>query len=427
MARKVKSAELDSREARIKLKPRGKPYYRAIESKLHLGYRKLKGRAGTWSVRHYAGNQKYEVKSIGAADDLSDADGVAILGYWQAVEKARELMVKRAHHAAGKTGPLTVADVMEGYLDYLDTNKKSGADARCRYDALIKPVLGHIEVSLLTADMIGDWHVALAKQPARVRTAKDKPQQHRELGKDAEAVRRRRATANRTLTILRAALNRAWRTKRKLVPSDAEWRAVKPFENANAARIQHLSVDEAKRLINASEPEFRRLVQAALQTGCRYGELCRLTVADFDLKAGRLAVMVSKTGKPRHVVLTEEAVAFFRDICAGRTGDELMLTRGGLPWGKSHQAPPMAAACKIAKIKPAITFHALRHTYASLAVENGMPLLVLAGNLGHANTTMVETHYGHMTDTHITKAIRASAPRFGYRPDKKIVPLAGRA
>jgi integrase len=423
MARKVKDKALDSREARSKLPARGKPYWRGIEAGLHLGYRRLRGRAGTWWARHYIGNKTYTVESIGAADDLSDADGVAILSYWQAQTKAREMMVHRAHAAAGKTGPITIADVMRNYLDFLDTNKKSGADARCRYEALIRPVLGDIEVNNLTADMISDWHVALAKQPARVRTGAGEPQQHRALGKDAETIRRRRATANRTLTILRAALNRAWRTKRKLVPSDAEWRAVKPFENANAARVQHLSIDEVLRLVNASEPEFRRLVQAALQTGCRYGELCRLTVADFDPKAGRLAVMVSKTGKPRHVVLTEEAVAFFRDICAGRTGDELMLTRGGLPWGKSHQAPPMAAACKIAKIKSAITFHALRHTYASLAVENGMPLLVLAGNLGHANTTMVETHYGHMTDSHITKAIRASAPRFGYQSDPKLATL----
>jgi len=37
-----------------------------------------------------------------------------------------------------------------------------------------------------------------------------------------------------------------------------------------------------KRLINASEPDFRLLVQAALQTGARYSELARLTVSDFN-------------------------------------------------------------------------------------------------------------------------------------------------
>ena len=60
MARKVKDKELDSREARGKLKPRGKPYWRTIERGLHLGYRKLKGKAGTWCARHYIGEQQYE-------------------------------------------------------------------------------------------------------------------------------------------------------------------------------------------------------------------------------------------------------------------------------------------------------------------------------------------------------------------------------
>ena len=89
MARKVKDKALDSREARSKLKPRGKPYWRQIEQKLHLGYRRLKGKAGTWWVRHYIGAQTYEVESLGIADDLSDADGVAVLSFWQAQDKAR--------------------------------------------------------------------------------------------------------------------------------------------------------------------------------------------------------------------------------------------------------------------------------------------------------------------------------------------------
>src|SRR3974390_2918866 len=82
MARKVKDKELDTREARSKLKPRGKPYWRTIERGLHLGYRRLKGKAGTWWARHYLGNQQYELEAIGIADDLSDADSVAILDFW---------------------------------------------------------------------------------------------------------------------------------------------------------------------------------------------------------------------------------------------------------------------------------------------------------------------------------------------------------
>jgi integrase len=73
----------------------------------------------------------------------------------------------------------------------------------------------------------------------------------------------------------------------------------------------------------------------------------------------------------------------------------------------------MAKACERAKIKPPISFHSLRHSWASLAVMAGVPLLIVARNLGHADTRMVEKHYGHLAPSYIVDAIRAGAPRFG--------------
>jgi integrase len=73
----------------------------------------------------------------------------------------------------------------------------------------------------------------------------------------------------------------------------------------------------------------------------------------------------------------------------------------------------MAEAVIRAKITPAISFHGLRHTWASHAVMNRVPLLVIAKNLGHADTRMVEKHYGHLAPSYIAHAIRAGAPRFG--------------
>jgi hypothetical protein len=64
VARKVKDQSLDSRTARGKLKARGKPYYRAIDPGLHLGYRKLRGGPGKWVVRLYIGDQNYELETI---------------------------------------------------------------------------------------------------------------------------------------------------------------------------------------------------------------------------------------------------------------------------------------------------------------------------------------------------------------------------
>jgi integrase len=72
----------------------------------------------------------------------------------------------------------------------------------------------------------------------------------------------------------------------------------------------------------------------------------------------------------------------------------------------------MREACAHARITPSASFHALRHTWASLAAMNGVPLMVVATNLGHADTRMVEKHYGHLAPTCITEAIHAGAPRF---------------
>jgi hypothetical protein len=53
----------------------------------------------------------------------------------------------------------------------------------------------------------------------------------------------------------------------------------------------------------------------------------------------------------------------------------------------------------------------------------GVPLMVVARNLGHADTRMVERHYSHLAPSFIADAIRAGAPRFGFTPDSKVATL----
>jgi integrase len=113
--------------------------------------------------------------------------------------------------------------------------------------------------------------------------------------------------------------------------------------------------------------------------------------------------------RSRHVVLTDEGAAFFAQLCAGRSGDKRLLP----VWNKTAVSRRMRDVVAHAHIAPPVTFHGLRHTWASLAVMNGVPLQVIAQNLGHADTRMVERHYGHMARSHVVDAIRAGAPRFG--------------
>jgi integrase len=86
----------------------------------------------------------------------------------------------------------------------------------------------------------------------------------------------------------------------------------------------------------------------------------------------------------------------------------------------------MTEAVRRARIDPPDSFHITRHTWASHAVMNGMPLMVVARNLGHVDTKMVERHYGHLAPSFITDAIRAHAPRFGIKPDKSKVTVLRR-
>ena len=53
--------------------------------------------------------------------------------------------------------------------------------------------------------------------------------------------------------------------------------------------------------------------------------------------------------------------------------------------------------------------------------------MVVARNLGHSDTRMVEKHYGHLAPSYIADAIRAAAPNFGIEPDRKVVSIDARA
>lgn len=428
MARTLHDAKLDTRASRQRLRKRREPFWRSISGGLAVGYRKgVKG--GTWIARHYSVEHGRRYQSIGTADDIADADGAHVLSFAQAQEAARKWFAHLARHDRGevRSGPYTVRECLGEYLTWLEGHRKSGSDARYRVDTHIAPKLGDIQCNRLTTAEMQKWLRDLANSPARLRSKRDaKRPNFRTLVKgDDEAIRRRRASANRTLTVLKAALNRAWREGK--ISSDDAWRRVEPFEEADAARVRYLTIAEAKRLLNACDPDFRRLAQAALATGARYGECATLRGTDFNPDSGTIHVRTSKSGKGRHIVLNDEGAALFKSLAAGKPGDALLLVKAdGSTWKKSHQARPMAEACKRAKIKPSASFHILRHTWASLAVMAGAPLMVVARNLGHADTRMVERHYGHLAPSYIADAIRAAAPKFGIKPDRKVVSIDAR-
>ena len=109
---------------------------------------------------------------------------------------------------------------------------------------------------------------------------------------------------------------------------------------------------------------------------------------------------------------------------AGRPTDALIFPKpNGDQWGRSHQRRPLIEACERANINPPASFHVLRHTYASHLMMNGAPLAVVAQNLGHSDTRMVEKHYAHLAPSYVADAIRAAAPELGIAAPSNIAAL----
>jgi integrase len=393
-------------------KPSPKLHVAPLFRGLALGWRKNES-GSTWTARLYKGGTDYEFHVIGQADDDLPADGVKVFSFQQASDRARDWAKHREAERNGQihSGSFTVRDAVREYIAEQErVKRKSQHRVTAVANAFILPVLGDIELAKLTHTKLKRWRDDLAEQGPRVRAKKGKPAAHREVDMtDPEVMRSRQASVNRIWTILRAALNHAF-TERK-ISSRSAWESIKPFRRVEASRPRYLSMDEAKALIPACEQDFQLLVRGALATGCRLGELTAMLVSAYEPEQGRCYIPTSKSGKPRHVDLTAESCAFFASITEGRSPSERMFLRNGVPWKQSEQARPMQDACEAAAITDC-NFHALRHTWASHSVMNGMPLQVVSEQLGHADLRITVRFYAHLAPAYKREAVRSFAPNF---------------
>lgn len=418
--------ELGSRSARQKLPIQARPYFAHIQDGLSLGYRSGK-RGGSWIARAYDAEQGYRYQPLGKSNDALESVGMS---FQQAQDAARSWYGQLAQMDAGELskGRYTVETACADYVAHLAKAKRK---PQYRTQAIIKahilPALGTIELGKLTHGRIKTWRDALADAAPRLRTRVGQDQAYRDFDpSDADALRRRQATANRVLTVLKAALNYA-KTESRRIATDAAWVDVKPFAKVDVPKVRFLTEDEVSAVVEKCDPDFLSLVKGALLTGCRYGELTAMTVADFSAKDGQAYVAQSKNGEARYVDLNEAGIAFFSNLISGRNSDEkLFLRSNGKAWKTSEQFRPMNAACDSAKVD-GVTFHILRHTYASHALMAGMTIEVLAQQLGHKDTRITMRHYAHLCPTFKQQSVRANAPSFGFnvKPGPVLVSKAG--
>jgi integrase len=393
--------ELGSRSSRAKLPIQARPYFAHLADGLSIGYRRGK-RGGSWVARAFDNERGYRYSPLGKSNDFVESVGMS---FQQAQDAARAWYGQLAAQDAGDavSGPYTVTQLMEDYLkDRQSKKRKDLSHTRYTMNAHILPKLGHIDVSKLTRNKLETWRDSLAATDP-----------------DPEVMRKRQATANRIFTILKAALNFGYKHRENRIATRAAWEKISPFRQVDAPKIRYISVDECKRLIAACPPDFRKLVRAALYTGCRYSEITSLRVNAFDSAANTIHIAMSKSGKARNIALTDEGTSFFESVADGKADDDYLFTHdegrhGGNPWGHSQQTYWMNEVCKEAKIEPAVSFHILRHTYASQLAMNKTPMPVIAAQLGHADTRMTERHYAHLGQSYVADVVRANLPSFGF-------------
>lgn len=265
-----------------------------------------------------------------------------------------------------------------------DTNKKL---AEQRFRDYIAPVIGAKLPRMVTTADVDAIHAALRKHGLAVRTI-------RHVLSDGRALFR--------------ALERAGHVDGQPFRADEFPRAPKalprPLPDTTLADIR-------KRV----PPHFRDQVLAALFTGLRYGELRALEREDVDLGTNP-AVLVwkshdllkTKGGEPRRVPLFPEAVALFRRLVEAKHEGRHVLTaqRGGrLP------EKPNRVDKALTEMFPGVSFHRLRHTFATRCRRAGMSWPDLQHVLGHADvrTTM---QYALVEDGPVAERVREIRPDF---------------
>jgi integrase len=211
---------------------------------------------------------------------------------------------------------------------------------------------------------------------------------------------RKRSTTNRYLALLGKMMNLAidW----GLLTQNPVAR-VKFFSEKANFRETILSLEEEDALLKKCPKRLLPIVQVALNTGMRRGEILGLRWSQVDLAARTIKLSQTKSGKPRVIPIN----AFLLDILTGqekKTGysDFVFLNRATRkPFQDVKRAFNTAATN--AGIE-GLRFHDLRHTFASRLVAAGVDLITVKDLLGHHSVKVTE-RYTHTNAEQKKKAI----------------------
>ena len=164
-------------------------------------------------------------------------------------------------------------------------------------------------------------------------------------------------------------------------------------------RVRYLTPEERLQLLDQARPELRLVIEAALQTGARRGELCGLRWTDIDMRTRMVSFPNTKNGETRSVPMTDTLYRLLQSL--PRPLDQTALVLPALSadavtigFGR------LAKALSLSNLK----FHDLRHDVASTLTMAGVSQRAVMEILGHKDPRMT-LRYQHLSPGHLQKAM----------------------
>lgn len=176
------------------------------------------------------------------------------------------------------------------------------------------------------------------------------------------------------------------------------------FFREDNGRTRFLTEEEETRLLACCHPYLQPLVITALHTGFRKSELLALRWEHVDVRHHLITVEAAyaKNGETRSIPMT---ATLTETLCALKSeagpSTAVFRTHEGTPY--RHIAKVFGAACRRAGLTD-VTFHDLRHTFASRLVMAGVDLPTVQALMGHKTIAMT-MRYTHLAPGHKRTAI----------------------
>jgi integrase/recombinase XerD len=171
-----------------------------------------------------------------------------------------------------------------------------------------------------------------------------------------------------------------------------------PLYKVNHKEVRYFTSTEVATLIKESNGWLNDWIRFGVSSGLRLNEIKNIRSRDINWKTRTLMIRV-KGGRPEHIPLNEHAVRVLEERLEKTKSDFLFDE----PVYKETVSKRFKKLLDDLDIKPDLTFHNLRHTFASLLVQSGVSLQMVKELLNHHNISTTQI-YAHLAPENLSKA-----------------------